>query len=242
MRCPLHDDVSHMGEEKAADTVDFTMLQNTVPAAGIDSGDKNGVIAGEFLPDFLKGPVKLNLFLDFIQPFNRFPGDGAKPPAVPGIPVNQDRSSRRVQFEIEFVAVIGKKRIQECVNNSKRDKNQRAFHLVPGKTDCKINQPDCKELGKELGKHQGPDPGISEEIGVIGTVEQDYHSGESSRDQKIVAVAHIHSHRELIVPEQEPCPVVQKNGAKKMSCLDQEHFILHFISGLFPHKTPQFLL
>ena len=235
----LHDHIAHMGQEEAPDVIFFAILQDAVSAVGVDPRHKNGVIAPQLIPEFLKAAVVLDLLRDPVEPLHGLAPD--RPEALPVFfaAVDQDRPSGRIQAEIEPVAVIGPRQIEQRISDHQEQKQQRAFELIPAQHHRDIHDAHGKQLGKELRQRQGADPAVAEKIAVVGPVEQAQQQGKARRHQIIVPETQAPYLGDLPIPKLQPNNIKQAASQKKMEGLEEIQFQLRFVIQVCPtHPLP----
>ena len=167
----LHDHIPDVGKEESSDSMILAVFQNSVPAMAVQSGYKHRFVSlAKLVFYFIERSVKLNFLRDDIQALGWLSLYGSEPSPVSVVPVNQEGFPWRIQMEIIPVSKECERAVKHCIYRKESKEQPWSFPLVPAYTDAEINDDERKKLGKEFRKGQRANPAVSEEIGVVSTL------------------------------------------------------------------------
>ena len=102
-----HDNIPNMGEKEAGNALFLAVLQDAVADTTVDAGDKDGIEAGQFRFQFLKGsPGKPDFLLDSIKALGGLPMNTAQAQSVYVVPIDNDGPLGRIEAAIICVSII----------------------------------------------------------------------------------------------------------------------------------------
>ena len=111
----LHDHVAHVGEEKAGDAFLFTVLENAIPAATVDAGHEDRIIAGQLIPQIIECAVVHQFFGDLVETAAGLSLYRTEPVFVLLVAVDQDGVLAWIQLEVEAVGPVGPYNVKDSV-------------------------------------------------------------------------------------------------------------------------------
>ena len=226
----LHDDIAHMREEEAGNVVLLAVLGNAVAAAGVHAGYENGVIALQPVFDgFEAVAFILKFFHDLIEALRRLALDAAKTLFIQVIPVDKQSFLGGIKGEVMAVGGVGPPHVKGALDDKQHDQPEGEIQMIPGQAGEEPHDHQAEELGDKLGEGQGADAGITQEIGVIHTVEKENEDAVAEKDKVIIAEAVFAHASEFAVAEHQPGDIERNKRKPKMKHLEQHDVVLFFI-------------
>lgn len=226
----LHDDVADMRQKEADDALFLAVFGDAVAAAAVHPRDKDGVIPFQLMADLLEAvAVVAELFFDAVEPLARLSAEGAEALFVQFVPIDQDRPLHRIEAEVEPVGEVRPDRIQDQLEEKHAEEDPRRVPVFPGKADDEPHDRRAEELGQTLGKDEGADPRIAQEVAVIRPVEEKHTECVPGRNVVVVAEGIVAHAAQSSVAVEQPRAVKQKRGQRKVQQLKQHDMQLFLI-------------
>ena len=119
MNSSLHDRITDMREKESRNAILFTVLEDTVTAAGVDTGNEDGIISGKLRLQFMERTVILELILNHVKTLDRFTLDNTKALKVYFITVNEQCLSSGIELKEDQRSEVSPKDIEDKLNSQK---------------------------------------------------------------------------------------------------------------------------
>ena len=184
----LHKDIPDVRQEEAHDALFLAVLGDAVAAAAVHPRDEDGVVALQLVSDALEAvSVIAELFFDAVEALARLSAEGAEALFIQIVPIDQDRPLHRIEAEVETVCKVGPDCIQHQLEEKLAQKDPGCIPVFPGKADDEPHDRRAEELRQSLGKDEGSDPRIAQEVSVIGAEEKKQKNAVSERHIIVIA-------------------------------------------------------